>query len=771
MNIKILFSLVFVSLTWLAHAQVPKQVRKANEMFRSEKFCEAADECALAYAKLTRKGKRAIDMKSDMAFKTGECYRQTEHMSDAHDWYEKAILLNYQAKVPMVVFYNAEMLRNMGEYKKAIENYNAYKKLVPGDTKADVGIKSCEMTQEFKANKTKHVVSNEEKLNTDGFEMSPMFSDKKESLLMFSTTRAGGAGGGKDPRSCDNYMDLWTSQKDPKGNWSQPEVIKNPEINTEDNEGTVCFDGRSKVMFFTRCPNIKKQNLGCNIFMAELKGKEWGDTVRLNLKNHDSISVGHPCVTEDGKFLIFASDMPGGFGGRDLWYTTFEKKSGWAAPKNMGAEINTAGNELFPTLGKNGELFYSTDGMPGMGGLDIVKAAKVAGEENKWENPVNMGSPINSESNDYGLVEFNERRGYFTSERKGSAGKDLRPDIWSYELPPNLFDLKVIVAERGDKTKRIDLVTVNVVGSDGTSWSGETGKNGEIYWEKYPNGDRYIKENTSYKVSIGKAGYYENPKIEEFTTVGLNYDQNFIVEMNLLPRKPIRLPEVRYPLGKWTLLVDSTINSKDSLNFVYDLLTEYPGMVLELSSHTDSRGSDKANQLLSDNRAKECVKYLVTEKGIDPKRLVPVGKGEREPTTWKDENGQSVKLTEAYINQFKTTNPKKFELLHQLNRRTEGKVLRMDYNPAAAAAPVQTAPAATGTGAGSGSATTTGTPAKPETKTPAATPATGTATPKPTPAGTAKPTPAGTAKPTPAGTATPKPKPTPTPKPKPAGQQ
>jgi len=154
--------------------------------------------------------------------------------------------------------------------------------------------------------------------------------------------------------------------------------------------------------------------------------------------------------------------------------------------------------------------------------------------------------------------------------------------------------------------------------------------------------------------------------------------------MALLPIKPIRLPEVRYPLSQWTLLVDSTINSKDSLIFVYNLLTEYPNMVLELSSHTDSRGTDNSNQVLSENRAKQCYKYLVEEKGIDPRRIVPVGKGERSPAKWDDPatpQKEEILLTEAYINQFKKTNPKKFEMLHQLNRRTEGRVISLDFDP------------------------------------------------------------------------------------------
>jgi outer membrane protein OmpA-like peptidoglycan-associated protein len=408
--------------------------------------------------------------------------------------------------------------------------------------------------------------------------------------------------------------------------------------------------------------------------------------------------VGHPCVSDDGKFLVFVSDMPGGLGGRDLWWSSFDKKNNaWSAPKNLGPEVNTPGNELFPSFGKDGSLYFATDGLPGLGGLDIFRAAK-AGEDMKWENPKNLGYPINSENNDYSLYEVSPKKGYFTSERKDPNGK-YNPDIYMYELPPNLYDLKVIVSELGNKAVKIEGVKVVVKASDGATWEGKTNKGGSVFWDKKPTTDRYVNEELSYTITISKDGYHEDKKGSQFTTVGINYDQSFVIEMALLPKKPIRLPEVRYPFDQWSLLSDSTINSPDSLLFVYNLLQEYPGMVLELSSHTDSRGKNDANQRLSENRARACYKYLVEQKGVDPRRIVPVGKGELEPrTVYKkgeeyfasqpsDMTGvETVILKEEYINQFKKSNPKLFETLHQLNRRTEGRVITLEFDPATAAA-------------------------------------------------------------------------------------
>lgn len=705
MYYKLVLSFLFTGLT-LVSCSVGKIIIEAETSYTSEEYCEGAEKCALAYTKLTRTGQQAKKMKAEMAFKTAECYRLTDRFREANEWYDRALLLDYQEVVPEIHYYNGEMLRMMGEFEKAMVSYEEYKKLVPSDSRGDVGIQSCKDSKSFVANKTRHKVENQSAINKKEFDMAPMFADRKETKLYFASSRTGSTGNETDPISCENYMDIWVSELDKKGNWGEPKLIDNTgTINTEAHEGTVAFDGRGKVMFFTRCPNEKKQNLGCDIWMSNSSGKdEWDVPVKLDLKGGiDSVSVGHPCASDDGKFLIFASDMAGGFGGRDLWYSTYDKKSEtWSTPKNLGPEVNTAGNELFPTFGKDGSLYFATDGMPGLGGLDLFRAGKV-GEEMKWENPKNLGYPINSENNDYALYELTDRKGYFTSERKDPNGK-FNPDIYMYELPPNLFDLKVIVYEVGDKTVKIPDVKVVVKGSDGSTWEGYTNKQGSVFWDKKADGTRYVNEASSYSIAISKAGYHEDKKGAQFTTVGLNYDQNFIIEMPLIPIKPIRLPEVRYPLDKWTLLVDSTINSPDSLLFVYNLLQEYPEMVLELSSHTDARGSNERNQKLSENRARACYKYLVEQKGIDPRRIVPVGKGESEPRTIYrkgedfvvsipvDETGKQiegyteVKLTEELINSYKTKNKAMFEKLHQLNRRTEGKILRMDFDPATAPA-------------------------------------------------------------------------------------
>lgn len=685
----------------MAFAQ-PAAVFKADAAFKSGKYFEAADLAVKAYEKISPKNDKALALKSELAYKAAYSFEKAYDNDKAIDWYQRAIDLKHYQQNPYVYFRLGSAYKLKGDYDKAKTNYESFLKLVPNDKQAENAVASLKDAVFMKDNRSRYTVKSELKINTDGMEMAPTVSGRRGNSIAFGSTRPAPVGGGKDPITGEGYFNIWEVEIDRTGNWSEPKLFEADSLNTEFNEGTIAIDGRFRTIYFTRCPSEFKKDLGCQIWTADKKGRSFGVPTKIVFGISDSISVGHPLPNEDGSMLIFSSDMPGGQGGRDLWYSEYQRREKtWSTPVNLGPEINTAGDELFPTYALNGDLLFASTGHKGLGGLDIFRAAKTE-EAMKFGAPENLGTPINSDANDYHLTEVDKRNGYFTSNRKGSKGTRSLPDIWSYMLPPNIFDLKVIVAEIGGAS-RIDGAIVEVTEipqevaegeekKDTVVFKGTTNAKGEIFWDKKPDGDRFINEDRDYMIKIlPKEGFHESNFVEEFSTVGLEYDQNFILEMSLLPKTPIVLPEVRYALGSANLqIIEGEINSKDSLNYVFEMLEEYPGMVLKLVSHTDARGSATANAALAKRRAQSCVDYLVKEKGVDPARLVPSGQGESSPRIVFLQDGkyfakkpdgefQAVELTESYINQFKTSNKEVFEQLHQFNRRTEGEVMRMDY--------------------------------------------------------------------------------------------
>ena len=296
-----------------------------------------------------------------------------------------------------------------------------------------------------------------------------------------------------------------------------------------------------------------------------------------------------------------------------------------------------------------------------------------------------MGYPINSPSNDYAITSRG-KKGYFTSERRLN-NNNYAPDVWSYSVPPNLYDVKVIVHEFGNKNKRITEAQVMFNGTDESDWNGETNESGTtIKYDVKSGNQRYINEDVTYSINAMKEGYLQNPNATKITTVGLKESQSFIVEIELVPIvEEIRTPEVRYPLNEWTFINDSTCKSVDSLEFLYNLLSTHPYITIDLFSHTDSRSSAQYNQVLSENRAKAVYKFLVEEKGIDARRIQPIGKGEADPARWINESGNEVLLQESFINKFRRSDNVMFEKLHQINRRTTARITSTDFDPATAA--------------------------------------------------------------------------------------
>lgn len=637
--------------------------KEADLAFLNESYFSAIE----AYKKADVKAKPAE--KARINYQIGECYRMMVEPAQAETFYAKAIKLKYASANPDVLYRMADVLKQQGNYKDAQSYYEQFLAKKPGVAEAEAGLESCKKAQLWMAEPTKHIVQNEIQLNTESYDYAPAWGDKKHNVLIFSSSRPGSTGDGIDERTGESFMDLWTTTRDNKGKWGEPQIL--PEtINTEDNEGGAYLNKKGDALYFTRCPREKKTNIGCDIFYSEPQGKSWQAATKIVLKPEgaDSLSCGHPTLDKSEKFMIFASDLPGGQGGKDLWITEYDKKEKkWGTPKNLGPKINTSGDEMFPHLTEEGVLYFSSNGHVGMGGLDIFRAESTG--ENQWGNVENLRYPINSSEHDYGIIfesGSDDKRGFFTSSRPEGKGRD---DLYSFNLPEVKFILEVYVKNK-ETQEPLAGVEITLVGSDGSQVVKTTDEEGKFIYDE--NGsNRYINKETSYNLEVSKDEFLGAKS--KFSTVGEENSKKFIEELFMQPASKdvvIDFPEVQYAYDKADLLVDDRINSKDSLDYLYQTLTDNPTIVIELQAHTDCRGSDKYNKALSQKRAQSCVDYLVS-KGIPADRMVPAGYGETTP--------RAPGLECETIDKMATTEEK--EAAHQKNRRTQFRVLSFDYKP------------------------------------------------------------------------------------------
>jgi peptidoglycan-associated lipoprotein len=623
-------------------------VKQANQAFDHEQYFHAIDLYKKAYAK-----EKSNAVKAEIIFKIAECYRHIEDEPQAEVWYRKSIQAQYPD--PIAVFYLAEALRCIERYDEAIEEYQKYNKLRPGNKIADHGIECCNHAIEWKATPTKHIIHNEVMINTPFMDYAPAFASNDYSSIIFTSTRPE-AKGGIAGRHGENYEDLFFTKRDNKGKWSTPVPLPGT-INTEQSEGSGSLNMAKDMLYFTRCRHEKDKFMGCHIYYSKKEGDSWGPSEELKISDNDTLVIAHPAISGDGSHLFFVSDMPGGKGGKDIWMIKFNNESqSWSTPINVPG-VNTVGNEFFPYYREDGDLYFASDGHIGMGGFDIFRSQKVG--DDVWGNVENMKYPINSPMNDFGFImEEENERGYFSSDRIGGKGGE---DIYSYYIQPLIFVIKGEVLDV-DSREPVVGAKVKLVGSDGSMVEIETDENGNYEFAKMQGeDDRYVKANTTYALEIHKPQYLSGKG--EVTTVGFEeshiFEQKFTLQS--ITKNEIEFPEVLYDLAKWSLRPES----KDSLNFLYQVLIDNPTIVIELSAHTDSRGSDAYNMDLSQKRAQSCVDYLI-EKGIHKDRLVPKGYGESTPI-----------FSESDIAKFKTEEER--EAAHQKNRRTVFKVLRDDF--------------------------------------------------------------------------------------------
>lgn len=639
---------IFAFMATVASAQ-NKFLKAADEAYKNAQYSEAIDLYKKASSKKIKK-----DVKVEIIFKTAESYRRNHDYKNAEVWYKKAIKAKYSD--PLATLYLADALKAQEKYDEAVVSYNDYKKLAPSDPRGENGVESCKLAQKWKDAPTKYSVENVSQLNTKYNDWGVAYTKKNFKDIAFTSSREGTTGNELDPWLGQSTEDVFEAKLDKNGKWSTPAPLAAP-FNSKMNEGSPASNNKYTLLYFTRCSEKKDKTVGCQIFLSKKKGATaWDEPTQIMLSPEDSFSCGDPALSPTEDTLFFSSDMPGGQGGTDVWFVTYDKKKKeWSKATNLGTTINTTGNERFPYLHDDGTFYFSSDGHLGMGGLDVFQAKKAG---NKWGGVANMKYPLNSSGDDFGIVfqgqsptgEFLEK-GYLSSNRKGGKGGD---DIYSFMLPPPCFTLQGVA--RNEQTKEVmPGVKVTVTGSDGTALEATTDATGSYMFECKPTAK--FKLNTAFEVNVSKDKFINTTGIGKFDTKGLEESKDFVLDFMLLTTdKPIKLPLILFELAKW----DLQPQYQDSLNGLIKTMNDNPSIVIELRSHTDSRSSFKYNEDLSFKRSKSVVDYLIS-KGIAGDRMVPKGMGEYELLN-KCKDG--VKCTEEE---------------HQQNRRTDFKVIRNDY--------------------------------------------------------------------------------------------
>lgn len=654
---KVIFALIFVSICIDGVSQTAR-LKRANAFYEAGGYFEAVE---LYRRDLDKVPKEEMGVYLQ---RIAECYRLMGDARQAEIWYSKAIMRD--APDPKVFFYYAEMLKMGEKYDEAIEQYQKHKELVPNDPLSAVRVESCELAKKWKETPAGYEIVNMRAINSKQSDFSPAYASDDYTTLLFTTSREEATGSKNHAGTGEKFTDIYISQRDKRGTWSSPRSL-DESINTPDDEGTPSLTADFKKMYFTRCRTSKRNKLGCEIMLSERTEQGWLSPVAVPIAA-DSMVVAHPSISADELTLYFVSNIPGGYGGKDLWKVTRTTPSdSWGEPINLGPEINTPMNEMFPFIHSDGTLYFSSDGHPGMGGLDIFRATPL--EDGDGWKVENMRYPINSPSDDFGIAFEKEREaGYFSSRRRdlGARGGD---NVYLFYLPEILFNL--IGEVRDDKSGGL-LADANVqlVGSDGLIADTKTKDDGAFRFMLNPN--------TDYVLVASKTGYLNGRGRE--TTKGITESTDFEMTIKLTSTaRPIELPNIFYDYDRWELRTESMA----ALDRLVEVLNENPTIIIELGAHTDSRGTLDYNYDLSQKRAQSVVNYLI-EKGIPTERLRAKGYAQSQPKVVDALLQQQypflasgAKLDEKLIDKLSSEDQK--ETVHQINRRTEFRVLSTDY--------------------------------------------------------------------------------------------
>lgn len=634
---------------------VDKNMKNGEKDLAIGEYYDAANEFRQAYRKTPPKER---DKRGRISIKMAYCYDKTNSTQMAIAAYINAIRYN-QGNIDTHLAYARQLLRN-GTYKTAMQEFQFVLDSMPDNTLAKNGLISAQNAPQWKKDGSRYTVKRMDIFNSRRADYSPMLAGDNFEQLYFTSTRNEAQGDELSGITGTKAGDIFFSEKDDKGKWGKPEAVSGG-LNTDYDEGASALSPDQREMYLTQCVTDPLYPKYSQIVKSSRSDAAWGKAAALEITHDTLSSYAHPAISPDGEWLYFTSDMPGGQGGLDIWRVRITS-AGLGGVENMGEPINTPGNEEFPTFRPNGDLYFSSDGHPGMGGLDIYIAKVDKSGHYRLEHP---GFPLNSQGDDFGMTfEGPHNRGFFSSNRGDGRGWD---HIYSFENPEIIQTIKGWVYEMGGY--ELPAAQVYLIGNDGTNTKLSVKGDGSF--------THVINPNVDYLLLATCKGFLNHK--EELKVEHENESKEYTLQFPLASiTAPVLIDNIFYDFNKATLRNESA----KALDELVALLNENPNVTIELSAHCDYIGSAEYNKKLSQRRAETVVNYLI-EHGIVKDRLTPVGYGkERSKTINKKISNKYLwlkegdVLTEEYI---KKQDKDKQEICNQLNRRTEFQVLRTTY--------------------------------------------------------------------------------------------
>ena len=651
------FLMAFLAVALMLHScAADNAMRKGEKFLAIGEYHDAAEQFKKAYTKTPTKERQ---LRGQRALKMAHCYRHISSTQKAISAYRNALRYNVATLDDRLDY--ARLLLKNGEYKRALTEFELLNDSMPNNVLVRNGLLSAKMAPKWKEQGSDYTVKKMTEFNSRRADYCPVLAGDQWDRLYFSSTRNDALGDELSGITGAKPGDIFFSDKDDKGKWSKPQTIESG-LNTEYDEGACCLSPDGSTMYLTQCLSDASYPRFAQIVTAQRSDASWGKTTPLIITNDTLSSYAHPAVSPDGEWLYFVSDMPGGKGGLDIWRMRLTA-NGPVGVENLGEPINTPGDEMFPTFRPNGDFYFSSDGHPGFGGLDIFIAT--VGEDGKYHLS-HPGYPLNSQGDDFGMTFQGQlNQGFFSSNRGDGRGWD---HVYSFYNPEIVQTIRGWIYEQDGY--ELTAGEARIVGTDGTNL--RLGVRGDGSFEYV------VKPGVDYIILAMCDGFLNHK--EEIHVDSVKESKVYDLQFPLASiSAPVLIDNIFYAFDKATLLPES----KNALDSLILMLNENPNITIELSAHTDYRGAEDYNKKLSQKRAESVVKYLINH-GIAADRLTAVGYGEEKPKTirrkvaerypWLKENDV---LTEEFILKLK---PEQQETANALNRRTEFKVLRTTYN-------------------------------------------------------------------------------------------